>query len=1059
FSGSNSYLQLLEQVRQVTMSAYEHQSYPFDELVDALPLKRDMSRSPLFDVMVVLQETDINALIAQSSGALQIKPYEEAINPVSKFDLNFIFEPQQDGLQLSIEYNSDLFHADTIARIATHLDQLLAAIVAHPAIAIQQLDYLGNEERTAILYDFNNTTIAYPSDKTITALFAAQAAKTPEKTALVFESLSLTYHELDVLSNQLAHYLQEQYHLGPDDLVGVMLERSEWLMVAVLGVLKSGGAYVPIDPDYPQERIDYVLEDTSCKVLIDVAVLSRFKSVQPAYDTTPVSTVNQPQDLAYVMYTSGSTGKPKGVMVTHQNVVRLVTEQNYISLTGDEILLSTGALSFDATTFEYWSMLLHGGKLVLCSQDALLDEQQLAGLITEHGVDVMWFTSGWLNQLVDKDIKVFEGLGTVITGGDKLSPLHIHTLQQYYPSLRIINGYGPTENTTFSLTYHIGNAGQTLSDIPVGRPIHHSTAYILDAAGQLCPIGVPGEIVVGGDGIARGYLNNAELTAARFISDPFQPGRRLYRTGDIGRWLPDGNIAFLGRKDDQVKIRGYRIEPGEITHALQSHPDVDAAIVVVRTTSQGEKELVAYLTSAQSLHSTVLRSWLDQLLPAHMIPAYFVQLDSFPLNANGKVDRRQLPAPEDFGLSSGTTYIPARNNIEAQLIAIWEQVLGRTPVGVKDNFFDLGGHSLKATRLGSLIHKAFDVKLPLKELFSNSILEQQGGLIAASRKTIFSQIAAAPEQASYPLSSSQRRLWVLSQFEEGSVAYNMPGVYTLTGALDIARLEAAFKTLIARHEILRTVFKEEESGVQQYILAAIDFKIAALTDISTFCYIPFDLSAGPLLRAAVGEVSAGEWVFVYVMHHIISDGWSMGVLIKELLHIYHDNSPLPVLPLQYKDYAVWQQSGSDTMSQAYWLEQFSGELPVLELPADKPRPAVKTYHGGLVQKQLALTGLQALLQSTGSTLFMGLVAAVNALLYRYSGQEDIILGSPVAGREHADLEGQIGFYVNTLALRTRFSGSNNYLQLLEQVRQVTMSAYEHQSYPFDELVDALPLKR
>ncbi|NIG57756.1 condensation domain-containing protein, partial [Chitinophaga sp. Cy-1792] len=427
--------------------------------------------------------------------------------------------------------------------------------------------------------------------------------------------------------------------------------------------------------------------------------------------------------------------------------------------------------------------------------------------------------------------------------------------------------------------------------------------------------------------------------------------------------------------------------------------------------------------------------------------------------ANGKVDRRQLPAPEDFGLSSGTTYIPARNNIEAQLIAIWEQVLGRTPVGVKDNFFDLGGHSLKATRLGSLIHKAFDVKLPLKDLFSNSILEQQGVLIAASRKTIFSQIAPAPEQASYPLSSSQRRLWVLSQFEEGSVAYNMPGVYTLTGALDIARLEAAFKTLIARHEILRTVFKEEESGVGQYILATIDFKIEDLTDISAFCYTPFDLSAGPLLRAAVTEVSAGEWVFVYVMHHIISDGWSMGVLIKELLHIYHDNSPLPVLPLQYKDYAVWQQSGSAAMSQAYWLEQFSGELPVLELPADKPRPAVKTYHGGLVQKQLALTGLQSLVQSTGSTLFMGLVAAVNALLYRYSGQEDIILGSPVAGREHADLEGQIGFYVNTLALRTRFSGSNSYLQLLEQVREVTMSAYEHQSYPFDELVDALPLKR
>jgi tyrocidine synthetase-3 len=1099
FSGGDSFHQLLGHVKQVTLDAYQHHVYPFDELVDNLDLQRDMSRSALFDVMVILQNNESdggNAL--ENIGDLSVNHYEGGEVLISKFDLEFNFIEVGEGLHLMLAYNSDIYTASTIERLTRHLEQLLYAITRDPLKPIKQLDYLDKEEKRQLLSTFNHTSVDYPRDKTIVQLFAEQAEKTPDRIALAYEGSEMSYRELHERSNQLAHYLKENHDIQPDDMIGIMLDRSDKTIIAILGVLKSGAAYVPIDADYPDVRKEFIMKDTGIKALITqsefIFDLAYFAggvfAMDLQLDTLETSTQMPelsivPANLAYVMYTSGSTGNPKGVMVEHRSVVRLVKNTNYVNLTGEEVLLSTGAVSFDATTFEFWAMLLNGGQLVMSRKEVLLDNSLLLQEISRRKVDMMWFTTGWLNQVVDESMEIFEGVKTVLSGGDKISRLHIQKLRARYPQMQFVNCYGPTENTTFSLTYNVESVQE---NIPIGKPISNSTAFILDAQHQVVPVGVVGEICVGGDGLARGYLNNQELAADKFITAdlPFIGETRIYKTGDLGRWREDGNIEFIGRRDAQVKIRGFRVELGEIENTLQSHPAVDAAVVIAMQHGE-EKELVAYVVGGEELNAADMAAYLDGILPSYMVPAHFVQMNELPLNANGKVDRKQLPDPGTGSLLSAVEYIAPRNEVEEKLVSVWKDILGKETISVKDNFFDLGGHSLRVTRLASQLHKEFNVRIELKDLFEVAVLEDLARLVGQSARSSFAMIEPVEQQADYALSSSQRRLWVLSQFEEGNVAYNMPGVHLFEGNLDSEALEAAFASLVERHESLRTVFRENEKGeVRQvihspaeagFILNALDLRndihrgqmVSGL--VQDDFVKPFDLSAGPLLRASLYRIEDGKWVFSYVMHHIISDGWSMNILIRELLQFYNahakgQGNPLEPLRIQYKDYAAWQQQqlngeNLETHKQ-YWLKQFEGELPVLELPASRPRPAAKTYNGKHTHLTLNAElgqGLKALSQQQGGTLFMGVLAAVKALLYRYTAQEDIIIGSPIAGREHADLEGQIGFYLNTLALRSRFSGSGSFRQLLDHVKQVTLDAYEHQVYPFDELVEALNLRR
>jgi amino acid adenylation domain-containing protein len=617
---------------------------------------------------------------------------------------------------MNLIYNPDVYDQEQMEHLMRHYKRLLNKALLTPSVPVGRLNYLSDAEREELLETFNNTNVSYPKEKNIVDLFAEQVEKGPDEIAIAFENKTYTYKELDEQSNQLAHYLQENYQLQIGDFVGIRQNRSEWLLVCILGILKTGGAYVPIDPGYPKERIEFIEQDTQSKVCLDQKELNHFIETQDLYSTSSVAVPITANSLAYVMYTSGSTGRSKGVMIEHHSVVRLVKNTNIYSFSPKDKLLSTGSVSFDATTFEYWGPLLNGGSVILSSHENLLDSNSLSTLIKVHSVNIMWFTAGWLHQLVESDIELFEGLTTLLAGGDKLSSPHIKQLREKYPLLEIINGYGPTENTTFSIVHHIQ---EVEGDILLGRPIHNTSVYILNELNQLQPKGVVGEICLSGDGLARGYLNLKELTTEKFIDNPFNLDERLYKTGDLGRWTTEGYIEFFGRVDDQVKIRGYRIELGEIENAIQENPEINGAVVMVKLNESGEKDLVAYLTSQEEQNTSKLRIYLSSKVPSYMVPTVFIQLDSFPLGPNGKVNKSALPSPEDLGLSTGVEYVAPTNEMEEKLVKIFSKVLGKkeTEIGVNDNFFDLGANSLRLIKIQDEINKEFQIKLGVTTLF------------------------------------------------------------------------------------------------------------------------------------------------------------------------------------------------------------------------------------------------------------------------------------------------------------------------------------------------------
>jgi putative pyridoxal-dependent aspartate 1-decarboxylase len=1066
-----------------TLKSYDHQLYPFDRLVEELDLQRDTSRSAVFDVMVTLQNNGEGSA-ATAPQAVELTRIADLGFMAAKFDLELTVQEMRDHLSLQVVYNTDVYEQEMIEGLLHHYQQLLKVLLENPSEKIAKVDFLTKQEKQELLIAFNDTHVDYPNNKTIIELFEEQVAKTPDHIAVIFEEKALSYRELHEQSNQFAAYLQKNYSVKPDDLVGIKLERSEWVIISILAVLKSGGAYVPIDPGYPQDRIDYIEKDTTCKVCIDSTELNTFRKDQKSYSKKKITAGTKAGDLAYVIYTSGSTGKPKGVMIEQKSVVRLVKNVNFYSFSSSDKLLCTGALSFDATTYEYWGPLLNGGQLIICSQGILLDNKLLKEEIKNRSVNFMWVTSGWLNQLVESEITIFGELQTIITGGDKLSFIHAEKLRRSYPALNIIHAYGPTENTTFSTTYPMIAVS---TNTPIGKPISNTQVYIVSEAGELQPKGVTGEICLGGDGLARGYLNQETLTKEKFVANAFKAGERIYKTGDLGRWLSDGNIEFIGRKDNQVKIRGYRIELGEIEHALQSHKGIEAAVVLARENQNKEKELVAYIAARSVQNINELRAYLKAILPDYMLPAYYVQLQTLPLNSNGKIDKKSLPDPEGLGLSSGVEYIAPRNEREEQLVKVWEEILKRKDIGVNDDFFALGGHSLKAVRLSNAYQKELGVKIALKELFAHTSIASHAALIQTSNTTEYIAIKKVPVQESYPISYAQRRLWVLSQFEEGSVAYNIPGSLKLQGKYELELFQRSFEHLIERHEILRTVFKENGTGeLRQWIVAKeeVSFRVGyqdfrkekdkskKVKDyIAADAYQPFDLERGPLLRVSLLQLEEECYVLYFNMHHIISDGWSMEILRRDVFSCYeayreNRETPLSELNIQYKEYAAWTLAQLEEESfkahRLYWLENLSGELPVLDLPSIKQRPRIKTSNGYALSTHLdgVITGkLKKYSEANGGSLFMGLLAAWNILMYRYTGQKDIITGSPIAGRMHADLEDQIGFYVNTLALRNEIRPDENFNELFSRIKHTTLHAYSHQLYPFDKLVEELALHR
>jgi tyrocidine synthetase III len=1081
--GNKSFEAFLQEVKENALKAYENQDYQFEALVDKLNIRRDISRNPLFDTVFALENMDMGELEIDQ---LHFTPYQFE-NGISKFDIMLTAAEEQDRISFDLEYCTKLFNEETVQRISVHYINVLKWILENPKEKLSDIDILTEEEKNKLLYEFNDTYAEYPRDKTIHELFEEQVRKSPDKIAVVYEDMQLTYQELNVKANQIAHLLRHK-GVAPDSIVGIMVERSLEMIVGIMGILRAGGVYLPIDPEYPKDRMEYMLEDSRAGILLTQKhlkdnVFFRGEIIELDEENIykdgigNIEGINCSDDLAYVMYTSGSTGKPKGVMIEHKSVIRLVKNANYIELNENDKILQTGAIVFDAMTFEVWGALLNGASLYLIAKDKILDADKLKQEIERNKITTIWLTAPLFNQIIDQNQKVFDECRYLLVGGDVLSPRHVNILRESNNEIRIINGYGPTENTTFTTCFTIKKTYG--SSIPIGKPISNTQVYIIDRNNMLQPIGIAGELCISGDGLARGYLNKPELTVEKFVPNPFEPGIRMYRTGDLARWLPDGNIEFIGRLDHQVKIRGHRIELGEVESHLLKHEAVKEVIVVTREGKNGDKYLCAYITADRGLAVNEIREYLGKELPKYMIPSYFVQLETMPLTPNGKVDRKALPEP-DVSIIAGVEYEAPRNVIEEKLVKVWQEVLGVDRIGINDNFFDLGGHSLKATSMMSKIHKELSVEVPLKEIFRMPIIKGLAEYIKGQEESVYTVIEPVEKKEHYALSSAQKRLYILNQIEGPGVSYNIPGAMMVEGHLDRAKLEKVFNSLVKRHESLRTSFEQVEGEPVQRVHQAAEMQVGysdstLSTDnvlsteeiagiIKTFVR-PFELDKAPLLRVGLVKLHPEKHILLLDMHHIISDGVSMGILTEEFVKLYNGEE-LPQLRIQYKDYSEWQNEALNTeeikKQEEYWLKQLEGEIPVLNMPTDYPRPSVQSFEGSRIRFVLEgeqIGKLKKLGQETGATLYMILLAAYNVLLSKYTGQEDIIVGSPIAGRPHADLENIMGMFVNTLAMRNYPEVGKSFEAFLQEVKENALKAYENQNYQFEALVDKLNIRR
>jgi len=1081
FRDNPSFAKLLGQLRDELWTVQSHQDLPFERLVRELQPDRKSSRNPLFQACVV---HEVVPLTSRAMGALTVET-NEITPPDAMFDLTLSLTDKGNELDCALRYNADLFDASTAARLAESFQILLNSAAETPDGEVGGLALLPAGERQLVLVAWNATGRAYPRGASVPGLFAELAAERPAAVALSWTGGQLSYGELNARANQLAHHLRS-LGVGRETPVGVALNRSVDYVVSVLAILKAGGTYVPLDLDYPPDRLNFMLADSGCQLVItnqnvplagvtqlNLASAAAVLAAAPKTDPDLTATA---ESLAYVIYTSGSTGQPKGVAVPHRGIVRLVRGQAYANFDAAQRFLLLAATAFDASTFELWAPLLNGGTCVLYPE-ALSDYARLETVIREQGVTCLWLTAGLFNQIMDVRPSVLQTVKQVLAGGEALSPDHVRRALQLLPHLRLTNGYGPTECTTFACTYDLPQdfAGGA---VPIGRPIANTTAYVLDARLQPAPIGVPGELYLGGDGLACGYLHRPELTAEKFIPNPFQPGTRLYQTGDRVRWRAEGVLEFLGRLDQQVKIRGFRIELGEIEAVLNQQADLRESVVVARESQLGEKQLVAYIVPRDSAPTVaVLREHLRQRLPDYMVPAAFVTLAALPLTAHGKVDRAALPVPA-ARLESGTEFVAPRNPTEARLADLWRELLALDQISIHDNFFALGGHSLLAVRLVFRIQEAFGVNLPVKLVSECPTLVELAGAVARSSpaKTVVlpRQLrSAAGKPVRCPASFSQEQLWFIDQLEPGSAVYNVPLALRLKGELDLPRLTESLNRVIARHDALRTVFVAEQGVPVQVVLPELKLALA-VTDVShqpdpaaaaqrqmlQSAGRPFDLRRGPLVRAELFTLAAGDQILLLTIHHIVFDGWSIDVLLQDLAAAYA-GQPLPPPAWQYADFAVWQREHltADKIEQhlAYWRTHLAGVPTMLELPVDRPRTG-----GGRrgAQSHFTLTAeltarLRALAQQHHTTLFTTLLAAFHTLLHRVSGQQAILVGSPISGRTLTESEDSIGFFVNMLPLKADFSGNPPFAKLLRQIHENVWEAQHHQDLPFEKLVEEL----
>src|SRR5215831_11315736 len=1096
---------LLKQVKAQTTAAQQHQDIPFEQVVELVNPVRSLSHSPLFQVMFAWQNAPRRPLDLPGIKADLIL---SAAHSTAKFDLTLSLREEGATIAGGLQYATSLFEPATAKRFLGYLGAILEGMVIDDAQPVGRLSPLSSSERNLLLHQWNDTRSGFPGEKCVQQLFEEQAALTPDARAVISAGESLLYGELNQRANQLAHYLKRQ-GVRPELQVAICMERSPEMVVGMLGILKAGGVYLPLDPTYPADRLTFTLQDADVAIVL---TQEKLKAALPAKiasllcldsDWSQIASERKDnpevicasQNLAYVMYTSGSTGQPKGVMIAHHAITRLVCNSDYVHLAAADSTAQTSNNSFDAATFEIWGALLNGGRVVLMPEAETLDPQRYAKWTEGQGITTAFLTTALFNEMVRQGVE-FRGMKQVLFGGEMVDATLVRKAKENGKQERLLHVYGPTEGTTFSTWYEVNAVDEQARNVPIGRGIANTQVYVLGKELDLTPVGVPGELCIGGAGLSRGYWRRPALTAEKFVPDPHSniPGDRLYRTGDRVRWTSEGVLEFLGRTDDQVKIRGFRVELGEIETVLADCPGGEAAVVLVREDTPGQRQIVGYVVPQGKKKGAVapgllsgdsIREYLRTKLPEYLAPGAIVLLDELPLTQNGKVDRQKLPDPREAGvqMAEDGEYAAPETPVEEIICGIWEEVLHRQRIGVHDNFFELSGHSLLAMQVVARIRKALRVELPLRRLFEEPTVAGIAKALQAERsagENAVSSIERVDRNQALPLSYAQQRLWFIDQMEPGSTAYNIPLVMRLKGPLQIEALRQSVTQLISRHESLRTQFAWMHGATVQVIVPHPQFEMKVedlrgrpnqqqelQAQIQAGIDQIFDLGRAPLLRVRLLQLDEQEYILLLTVHHIVSDGWSLGVFARELSLLYRalivgKPPQLPELAIHYVDFAEWQRQslehGALEKQLHYWDAQLQGSSGVLGLKTDYARPPVKGWRGRIIRFALPDTTterLRMLCRTQDVTLFMMLLAAAQSLFSRYTGETDVSVGTAIANRMHQETENLIGFFANTLVLRTDLSGNPAFLELLKRVREVALGAYAHQDVPFEKIVERL----
>jgi tyrocidine synthetase III len=1073
---AQSFGNFLEDTKQLLLTAFENDAYPYDELVSSLRAK-GYQENPVRAMFTMLKESEENL----SLGSCKLSAMPLGGETPAKFDLTLSGNEHQHRIDFDLLYDAELFGGESMNLLAERFVHLLDHICTSPEASLSDLPILLEQEATQII-SWNSNIIDVPQTALVHQLVEAKVLEYPENTALVFEQEELSYSELNQKANRLAHYLRS-CGIGAERRVGICLERSSELIISILAVWKSGGAYVPLDPSYPVDRLAYMIEDSGLELILTqnsllplleevcLGLTVQLESKEELeeklgdYAGSNLSASNTPDGLAYMIYTSGTTGKPKGVMLEHRNAVNLAfAQQHSLQVKPSDRVLQFASSSFDASVWEILIALTNGAAIVCVSKEKLMPGAALTDTINRGRITVTLLSPTALSHLVPEQVP---SLHTVLSGGEAL-PLSLS--QKWAKCVNLFNAYGPTEITVIAA---MGHVGKDTERITIGSPLPNYKTYILDAQGNQLPIGIPGELCIGGAGVGRGYLNQPDLTAEKFVADPFNPGGKMYRSGDLARWLPNGEIEYLGRIDQQVKIRGFRIELGEIESALLSQSDIREAAVTVREDRQGDKYLCAYYVSETEKTVEALRSFLARTLPDFMVPARFVAMEKLPLSPSGKIDRKALPDPGET-VTTGAVFVAPATELEKSIARLWAQLLGLSvdSISTRDSFFALGGDSLKSAQLAGRLSQETQTAVSVKDIFSNPTIEGLSQLIAKKEKNALSVIVKAPLQDSYPLASAQKRVYLHSLRQgEDSTLYNMPAVYEVDVYLDHALLENAFQQVVDSFDSFRVSFGLVDGELRQQVAdkVVVHIPVHRLSEdaldesLKNWGTIPFDLELAPLIRMELWQTPSRQ-ILLIDTHHIVMDGMSYGPFFESLSKAYAGQE-LSVPSIQYTDYAYWQQAEAHqariALQGAYWRKIYAQSIPSLELPYDFPTPATRTHSGGLYAFKLSLStteAVQQLADQTGTTPFMVLYSAFALLVGKYAGQSELVIGTTSSGRNLPELEDMVGMLVNTLAIRTDLPEDSSFIAYLESNKKVLLESFENESYPYEDLVADLRQK-